>query len=636
MLALMKSLMNSIFGKVVVVVIIFGMAFWGVDQMFAQLRGGLGSNLAQAGARGVDVTALDARVENVLRRMNATSAQPISKENALDQGIVDEIFAIEKARITALGFAQKVGVRTSTERVVETLRTMDAFKNPLTGEIDMNTYREVLRQNRLSETAFEQQVADDLAMQTLQAAATGAVVAPQLLTGFEALYFGETRDASWFLYSPLAGAPAPVPTPEEIQAYYNDNLARLRQPERRAIDLITLSAQDFVSGVQVTDQEVATIYEAAKSGRFSEPDQRTFAELYFATRDEARAAFGLLAGGADPSSVPGTVATELRTGRADSVDDQLLREAMFGAGRQSGALFGPSERQGRWLVARLVSVQPGAVMPLESVAEEIRAELALERAQVVFAEKLEALETNIAAGLDIDAIAAELGVPIMSFIAVDSNGFTERGQRMTVLIDSGEAFKQAFTVARSEITTQFEGGASIHVASPREIVPAATPSLASIETEVLSALVSERRQSEAQTLITSLTDKLKAGETTLAAEAAKARTTVETLPQPVSRTTAQQMGLPAPILGAIFRGRSGDAVSFAAGPDQYVILQVGAVTPPTPDMIAGIGAEVTTKLTGDLRTDIEAALNGEIAKSIKLRTNEAGFAAYKSTIRTPQ
>ncbi len=636
MLALMKSLMNSIFGKIVVAVIIFGMAFWGVDQMFAQLRGGLGANLAQAGARGVDAVALDARVENVLRRMNATSPEPISKEQALDQGIVDEIFAIEKARVTALGFAERVGIRTSATRVVETLRTMDAFKNPLTGELDMNTYREVLRQNGLSEIAFEQQVADDLSMQTLQTAAIGAVSAPQVLTGFEALFFGETRDASWFLFSPLSGAPAYVPTAEEAQAYYNDNLARLRKPERRAIDLITLSAEDFMSGVQVTDQEVATIYEAAKSSRFSEPDQRTFAELYFATRDDARAAFGLLAGGADPSSIPGTVATEIRTGRADSVEDQLLRDAMFGQGRQSGALFGPSERGDRWLVARLVSVQPGPVLPLESVAEQIRTELALERAQVVFAEKMEVLETSISAGYDIDAIAAEIGVPVMSFIAVDNNGFTERGQRVSALLQAGEAFTQAFAAAQSDITTQFEGGTAVYVASPRAIIPAATPAFETIRDEVNAALIAERRQSDAQRIVTDVTDQLKAGATTLAAEAAKAGAVIDTLPQPVSRSSAEQMGLPAPIVAAIFRGRSGDAVSFPAGPDEFIILQVGDVTPPSPEMIAGIGAEVTAKLTTDLRTDLEAALNGEIAMSIKLRTNDSALAAYKSTIRTPQ
>ncbi len=636
MLALMKSLMNSVFGKIVVAVIVFGMAFWGVDQVFAQLRGGLGANLAQAGARSVDAADLDARVENVLRRMNATASEPISKEQALDQGIVDEVFAIEKARLTALGFAERVGVKTSPERVVATLRTMDAFKNPLTGELDMNTYREVLRQNGLSESAFEQQVADDLTLQGLQAAASGAVSAPQVLVGLDALYFGETRDASWFVFRPLADAAPYDPAAEELQAYYNDNLARLRQPERRSIDLVSLSAEDFMAGVQVTDQEIATIYEAAKSGRFSEPDQRTFAELYFASRDDARAAFGLLAGGADPSSVPGTVSTELRTGRADSVEDPLLREAMFGAGRQSGALFGPSERDGRWLVARLVSVQPGAVRPLETVADQIRTELALERAQVVFTEKLEVLETSISAGSDIDAIAAEIGVPVMSFAAVDSNGFTERGQRVMALINAQEAFTQAFAAGQGEITTQFEGGTAVYVASTRTIAPAATPSFETIRDDVKAALVSEKRQSEAQRIVTALTDKLKAGETTLAAEAEKAGASIDTLPQPISRVSAEQMGLPAPITNAIFRGRSGDAVSFPAGPDEVIILQIGNVTPPAPEVIAEIGGEVAAKLTGDLRTDLDAALNGEIERSIKLRTNEAALTAYKSTIRTPQ
>ena len=49
MLALMKRLTNSVLGKIVVMIIVIGMAFWGVDGIVNQIRNGLGANNVQSG-----------------------------------------------------------------------------------------------------------------------------------------------------------------------------------------------------------------------------------------------------------------------------------------------------------------------------------------------------------------------------------------------------------------------------------------------------------------------------------------------------------------------------------------------------------------------------------------------------------
>lgn len=383
MLALMKRLTNTVFGKIVVMIIVVGMAFFGVDTIVNQIQGGLGANIAQAGSRGFDATDLDRRVETVLRNMNQTSERPITKSEALENGIIDQIVAQESARVTILGYAASIGLAASTDAVLEETRSIEAFQNPLTGELDPTLLRQRLSQLGFTLQEFEEQIGDDLMIATLQAAATSAVQAPQAISDLQVLYFGEARNVSWFLFDALAGQPAINPTPEEVRAYYDANLEMLKQPERRALDLLRMSVEDFVGEVEVTDQEVATIYEATKAERFSEPDQRTYAELLFATRDAAREAFGLLAGGADPNSVRGALSVTLQTKRGAEVSNDALRDAMFGAGKQSGAMFGPREQNGQWLVARLISVQPGPVKPIEEVAETIRNDLARERADCV-------------------------------------------------------------------------------------------------------------------------------------------------------------------------------------------------------------------------------------------------------------
>jgi peptidyl-prolyl cis-trans isomerase D len=637
MIAFMKRLTNSVFGKIVLMVIVVGMAFFGVDQVFNVIRGGLGSNIAQAGTRGFDFADLDRRVETVLRNMNQTSEQPVTKTEALTNGLIDQIYASESARITVLGYGASLGVSPSTDAVLQQTKSIEAFQNPLTGELDPTLLRQRLQQLGYTLHEFEEQISDDLTIQTIQSAATAAVSAPKILSDLQILYFGESRNVSWFFYDALKGAPDITPTSEEVRAYYDTHLEDLKQPERRGIDLLRMSAEDFVGEVVVTDQEVATIYEATKSERFSDPDQRTYAELAFDNRDAARAAFGVLAGGGDPNAVTGAVSNTLKTSRAAEVSDEALRDAMFGAGKQSGAMFGPREVNGQWVVARLISVQPGAVKPLEEVSEIIHDELARERAQELFSQKMEALDQALAAGYDLGQIASELKVPVMSFAEVDASGVTKTGRQFGMLNEAQDALAQAFRLKAGELTSRFDTPTAIFVAATRNIVPASTPAFEDIETGVRALLLSERKSSAAQAAVTDLIDRISAGNESFDAAAAKAETNVETLPQPVTRSNASQAGIPGPILQAMFSTQLGKVVSLPTGTTGlYVILKVDSIEPPSESAMAGIGAELSAAMSNTLGQDLVQALQGEISTAMKLRTNQSALAAYKRSISETQ
>jgi peptidyl-prolyl cis-trans isomerase D len=637
MLALMKSLMNSIFGKIVIMIIIAGMAFWGVDTMVAQMRSGLGSDLAAAGSRSIDVTGLDRRVENLLRNLNANADKPITKSEAVDQGLVDQVFEVEKSKIVNLGYAGMIGVKPSANAVVEQLKTVDAFKNPLTGELDLNTYREVLYQNRFTKEEYEQQVSDDLTLKTLSDAASAAIYPPQALARIQARFIGETRNVSWFILDATKAPKPEAPTDDDIRAFYDDNLEALKQPERRGIDLLRMSADDFLSDITVTEQEIATIYEATKSERFSEPDQRTFLELKFADRDAARAAFGLLAGGADPANLQGVVSREMKSGTRDTVTDPALREAMFGPGKQSGALFGPKDVSGQWMVARLVSVQPGNVYPIEDVSEVIRDELARERAQVLFYEKLNDLEREIAAGYPLSKIADEVGVPMISFVPVDQTGMTEDGISMIGLTAAGDAFSAAFQLNPGDVSNRFDGDDAVYITSPREIIAPYTPEFETLADDIRESLVASRAATSMQTYAASVVDKIKSGETTLADAAKAAGATVETPPGPISRSSAEQSGLPSAAIAAIFSGREGDVASYPNRQgDHFMIVSLDTITPPSEEQLEVLGSSAAASLTQALKDDLRVALDYEVSKATKLKVNAGAVNAYKASVATDQ
>lgn len=637
MLALMKSLMNSFVGKIIVMIIIAGMAFWGVDQMFAQLRGGIGSNMAAAGSRGFDATTFDRRVESVIRNINADSEEPVTKPELLEQGVIDQVFQLEAAKLTLLGYADSIGVHPSTDAVVEELKNIDAFKNPLTGALDLDTYRDVLYRSRISQADYEQQLSDDLTMKALRDAAGAAIYPPKTLSGLQARYIGEARNVGWFILNTSSLPEPDAPTEEEIRAYYDENLEALKQPERRMIDVLRMSAEDFLSEVTVTDQEVATVYEASKSERYSEPDTRTYVELMFSSREAARTAFGLLAAGADPASVEGVASRETETGRRESVSDPLLAEAMFGAGKQSGALFGPAERGDQWLVARLVSVQPGAVFPLEQVEGEIRDQLSRERAAVLLFEKMEALDRAIGAGYPIGQIAEEVGVPLITFAPVDQSGRTREGVALMGLISAGEAFQQAFEIPVGETSNRIDIGEATYLTSPRKMLESYTPEFEELREDVRTGLVRQREANGVQAALDDLTDRIKSGESTLEAEARAANEVVETPLAPITRRTAADSGLPNAAITSVFNGKEGDVFTFPSRTgDAVMVMQITDITPPSEADMSELAPLANSSLLTSLQTDLDQAMEAEIAATMKLRTNQGTLRAYKATITSDQ
>ncbi|HCN92074.1 MAG TPA: hypothetical protein DIT86_02520 [Hyphomonas sp.] len=637
MLALMKSLMNSFVGKIIVMIIIAGMAFWGVDQMFAQLRGGIGSNMAAAGSRGFDAVTFDRRVESVIRNINADSEEPVTKPELLEQGVIDQVFQLEAAKLTLLGYADSIGVHPSTDAVVEELKNIDAFKNPLTGALDLDTYRDVLYRSRITQADYEQQLSDDLTMKALRDAAGAAIFPPKTLSGLQARYIGEARNVGWFILDTSSLPEPDAPTEDEIRAYYDENLEALKQPERRMIDVLRMSAEDFLSEVTVTDQEVATVYEASKSERYSEPDTRTYVELMFSSREAARTAFGLLAAGADPASVEGVASRETRTGRRESVSDPLLAEAMFGAGKQSGALFGPAERGDQWLVARLVSVQPGAVFPLEQVEGEIRDQLSRERAAVLLFEKMEALDRAIGAGYPIGQIAEEVGVPLITFAPVDQSGRTREGVALMGLISAGEAFQQAFEIPVGETSNRIDIGEATYLTSPRKVLESYTPEFEELREDVRTGLVRQREANGVQAALDDLTDRIKSGESTLEAEARAANEVVETPLAPITRRTAADSGLPNAAVTSVFSGKEGDVFTFPSRTgDAVMVMQITDITPPSEADMSELAPLANSSLLTSLQTDLDQAMEAEIAATMKLRTNQGTLRAYKATITSDQ
>lgn len=632
MLTLMRNFLRSKVSLVLFGLIIISMAAWGITDVFS---GNLGDNIIQAGKRGITQQDFDRRVETYLR-VQRNQGQMMTRQDAVEQGIIDQLFALEGGRIANLGYAERIGAVASQKAVVETVGDNEAFADPLTGQFSVDTYRRILNQNQLTPQRFENEVRDDLTLTYLSDAAGAALEPPESLKRLQAGYLAESRDAAWFTVSQTDIGELSEPSEDEVAAFYQGNQARFAIGERRAISRLDLSPTDFIHQVDTSEEDLLAIYESQKRQRFSEPDTRRFVELVLADEAAARDALGRLAGGAEPSTLVAAEAINIRTARRSELANEALADALFSSGAQPGAIAGPFEQNGLWLVARLEDVTPGAAMPFESVRSQIADEVASNQSEALFAQaEVEAFDL-IGAGLRLDEIAAELGGTAIDYLPLTQQARSSDGRVIPALARRNELMATAFGLKVGEVSDPLETETGITLVEVQEVLPPRTPPLDEVADQARQALIDERENNQLTAWASDVEKQIAAGATTLEQVAGKIGASVQINEQPVTRA-GNNPQLPASVQGQLFAMNEGEMVSIPGpGAGEMTILQLTAVNEPDETEIAILSGVVSDQLTQSLQNDIMDGLLAEFRDSTSLRANQAALAQYKASIMDRQ
>src|SRR5690606_15063801 len=105
---------------------------------------------------------------------------------------------------------------------------------------------------------------------------------------------------------------------------------------------------------------------------------------------------------------------------SDDIVDPKISEAVFALAPDTTS--GVIESNFGFVIARVGEVQPGSVRPFEEVGDEIKREIATERATRQIIQTYDEVEDARAGGETLAEIAAKIGVPLVHVEAVDRSG----------------------------------------------------------------------------------------------------------------------------------------------------------------------------------------------------------------------
>lgn len=219
-------------------------------------------------------------------------------------------------------------------------------------------------------------------------------------------------------------------TDADIEAFYEENSDAFRQPDQVDAAYITLSLGALAEKIEVSQEDLEAYYER-RAGDLAREERRAShiliedgadAEQEMASiqeRLDAGESFGDLAKELSVDTVSAKESGDLGyAGRG--VYDEAFEKALFAL--EEGKVSGPVKTSFGVHLIRLDDVRRSEVPPLAELEQQLRSELARERAQEEYAEVRAELADSAYAADDLAGPAEELGLEVREAAGVTKEG----------------------------------------------------------------------------------------------------------------------------------------------------------------------------------------------------------------------
>lgn len=617
MLQFIRSKVTSIFVKILFVLLIASFAVWGIgDTIFGNPAGRAAVEVDDD----VRVTAVEAAGE--FDRARRRLGVPLTVDQAIQLGLLDQTLQNLTVESLMVAATNRLGLSASDGQVVELIRQQ--FRDSL-GQFDRTAYQTYLASNGWTEEDFVARARRDLARnQLIGAVATvGENTVPEVLVRTLHDYREERRVADAVRIDASA-LPAPaLPDDAALRAYFDANKESYETPEYRGVSWIEISPQSVAETIEIPEEELRAAFEERRDS-YGTRGSRTVDQVLLPDREAARAAYDRILAGEDFAAVAedmtGMTAAELDLGTVSRVDlPEGTADGVF-AVTEPGGVTEPLESDFGWHLFRIRDAEVGEPATFENVRDDLRRDLALDRAYDEVFERSNALEDELAGGSTLEEAAQALGLPVNQIPFIARDGSQPSGGIVTTV--PGEPFlATAFDIQTGEVSQLDETrDGTFFILRVDGVEPPRIPELGQIRPRVIADWVLEQRLEAAEDMADSIVAAVEEGRS-LETVAAERGLQVERLPAITRRGAGLPDGWPPAVAGALFALETGGASAVSSGSGAAVVSLV--------EVIKGGGdmaapeERVRQELTGALSSDVIELLIADLEQRHEVHVNPA-------------
>ena len=619
-----KTVMSVLFG---VLIISFGV--WGIADIF---KGFGQSSLAKIGNTEISTEQFRNLFTDRLQQIGRRFGRPLTMEQArqfgLDRQVLQEVIADalldEKARRLGLGL--------SDADIVRVISSDPNFKG-VDGKFDHDRFVQIIRQFGFT----EQRYIAEQRRRSLRTQITGTVLAglepPK--TQIEALvrFQSEQRSAEYLRLTAAQAGTIDPPSPEALAAFFEDRKQLFRAPEYRKIAMLALTPDELAKKIDVSDDDARKVFELRRE-RYATPERRQVLQIPFPNAEEAKAASDRIAAGTsfeDIAKERNLTPADIDLGTiAKSSMDPALGEAAFALA--AGSVSPPVKSALVTALLKVTKIEPGTNPAFESVAPQIKREIALERTQAQLQDLRNKIEDERGGGANIAEAAQKLGLNAVIIEAIDRSGRAPDGKPVSGLPQGIDIIAPAFAsnVGVENEPVQFNGGEVWF--DVLGITPSRERTLDEVKDQVAARWKDEQVSTRLRAKTAEIVERLNKG-AKLDAEAAAAGVKIEKTS--LFKRDVDSKDVPERLAAAVFRTPKGGAGQVeGTGGSDWLVFRVNDIVAPPVDLASDDVKRLRDNLRQAATEEQLAAFVTQLESDIGVTINQNAFAVATGATST--
>ena len=412
--------------KILFAVLILSFGVWGIS---GSLRGYGEGSLARVGSIEISQNefsqAYQTQFDNLRRRFGGRITAEQARAFGFDQQVLSQL--IGGAAIDNHTHDLKLGI--SDETIIARLSRDPRFAGA-DGAFNKAAYDGFLRQSGLSERALLATFRKEEVRDQLTIALVESINAPDALVQTLHKYREEARRIAHFTLDPAKLPALANPDDTALNATYEQNKRRFMTPERRAANILVLSADAIKKTIVVSDAEVKAAYEQ-NPGRFAVVERRRIQQIGFSDKAKAEAAAKAIAAGKsfdDVAKEAGAKPSDVDLGLVakKGLIDQKIADAAFALAKD---VVSPVV-EGRFsnVLLRVTEIEAGKQRTLEEVNGELRDQLTTERLTSEIQKIHDQVEDGRSGGKSLKDLASAFKLTLLEGVNTDRTNKTADGK----------------------------------------------------------------------------------------------------------------------------------------------------------------------------------------------------------------
>ncbi|MFD1509744.1 SurA N-terminal domain-containing protein [Lacimonas salitolerans] len=429
--------------------LILGLGGFGVTN----LSGGV-SPVGYVGDEEIEIDEYARALQQEISAIEAETGQPLPFPQAREMGIDRAVLGRLVTGAALDNEAATLGLSIGDENLARQITQISGFQGS-GGTFDRQAYQFALDRAGLTEPQFEEQLRKETARTLLQGALVRGVRMPDTLADTILTYAAERRSFSHIRLDQAAlETPVGLPDDAQLRDHYEANADSYTTPEMKQITYAWLSPEMMVNQIDLPEDALRTEYER-RSAEYNVPERRLIERLGFASEDAAEDAKARIDNGEVTFDAlvadRGLDLADVDMGDVSRADLGAAADTVFDA--QSGDIVGPVDSNIGPVLYRINAVLAAQETPFEDVEQQLRDELAMDRARRVIESRLTGIDSLLAGGATLEELGQEAEMQVGQI-----DWFRESGEGPA----SYESFRQAARAVAAddfpEITEMEDGG----------------------------------------------------------------------------------------------------------------------------------------------------------------------------------